>query len=305
MSDQDHSQFGPAMEALGINPSELDASDLELGESEAIMDEGTEVVEGDAALEDDEGSEDQADAPKGEEKATQEEAPVTEEATEEKTAKEIQEIEALKAALDAEKSSFMEERQKIETEFVQQYAEKLKAHDEFDAFLTTLASKDPELFSLLQDEYKEHAKAYSNPVLDQFKKQQEEMARSLSEIKQRFSDEATRIKYDAELNQVKSTVGKEAESLGVKADWKLVEEVWKDNPKLSLEEAFHAKYGPSMAKAAASKAKVEAVEKKVQSRPVVSTSGTVQRSNSRPSTVVPTDAFDAVRHFARQFAGKN
>jgi hypothetical protein len=302
MTDLEHSQFGPAMEALGINPSELDASDLDLGEADAVTDDGEAVTE-ETEAEEIEAAEDQTDAPEGEEKATQEEAPTTE-VVEEKTAKDIQEIEAARQALESEKAALGEERVKIETELKAQFAEKLQERDDFDAFLTNLASKDPELFSLLQDEYKEHARQFSNPAIENLKRQTEETAKALNEIKQRFSDEATRIKYGAELNQVKSTIGKEAESLGIKTDWKLVEEVWKDNPKLSLEEAFHAKYGATLAKAAASKAKVEAVERKVQSRPSVSTAGTVARSNSKPSSVVPSDAFDAVRHFARQLTGK-
>jgi succinate dehydrogenase flavin-adding protein (antitoxin of CptAB toxin-antitoxin module) len=290
-------QFGPALEELGISPEALDASDLELGAEE----ESTEAISEEAETEPEEiETEDPEESlPEGEEKATPEEAPATE-VVEEKTAKEIQEIEAQKSALEAERVAFQEERQRIETEFITQHSEKLKTHDEFDAFLTQLASDDAELFELLQEKYRDHTRAFSNPVVENLRKQQAETAQALNEIKQRFSDEATRIKYDSQLNQVKSTIGKEAEELGVKVDWKAVESAWADNPKLGLEEALYAKYGGQMAKAAASKAKVAAVEKKIQSRPSVSTAGQVNRSATTPARPVPSDPFEAVKYFARQ-----
>lgn len=309
MSTESISKFTPVLEELGINPDSLDSSDLDLGGDDvtaATEESSKEDPESEDGDEDGESSESvEESSPEGEEKAATDEATAPEEVPEEKTAEESQDLEASRIAFEAEKKSFTEERLKTETEFVKQYAEKLKAHDDFDSFLSNMASEDSELFSLVQEEYAKFAKANHNPALEGLKKQQEDMAKSLSEIKQKFSDEATRIKYDADLTKVKSTIGKEAESLGIKTDWKLVEDVWAANPKLTLEEAFHAKYGANLAKAAASKAKVQAVENKVQSRPTVSTAGTVQRSNSKQSTSVPSDAHDAVRHFAKQYAGKN
>ena len=309
MSDQNISQFGPAMEELGINPDSLDASDLDFG-SEEVEETPIEEPKTDEEVEEsDEDSEEsesvEETSPEGEEKEASEESASSEEVSEEKTAEEVQAVDEERLAFEAERKAFTEERAKIESEFVAQYAEKLKAHDEFDSFLGNLASKDPELFSLLQEEFADHRKANSNPIIEGLKRQQDEMSKALSEIKEKFSDEATRTKYYAELDKVKSTVGKEAEALGIKTDWKMVEEVWKNNPKLSLTEAFHAKYGASYAKAAASKAKVQAVENKVKARPAVSTAGTIKRPNSKPSSHIPTDTESAVRYFARQLTGKN
>lgn len=302
----DNNGLESAMTDLGIDLNSLDA-DLDFeGEAESMEAEGDATGEEvkTESVDDDSESDLNKQTPEGEEK--KEEAPA-EEAQEEApapTAKELQEIAAARTELEAKEKAFTDRIAAQEKEFQEKYHEKLSTHDQMDDFFAHLADKDPELFDLLKGEFQEHQKQYSNPVLDQFRKEQQELAKSVNEIKQRFSDEATRLKLDSEMNQVKSSLGKDAEAAGIKIDWEKVEDLWADNPKLNLEAAVYAMYGANLTKAMASKAKVETVEKKIQARPAVATAGSVSRSNTPTRANIPTDAFGAVRYFAKQLTGK-
>jgi succinate dehydrogenase flavin-adding protein (antitoxin of CptAB toxin-antitoxin module) len=254
-----------------------------------------------------EGEEIEASGEAGEEENKQEASGSTEgeenKATEMEAAptpKELQEIAAAREAFEAEKKAFQDEMTNLKKEF-EAHSEKVKVHDELDAFLSNLAGKDPELFDLIKAEFQEHQKQYSNPVLDQFRKEHQELAKSVNEIKQKFSDEVTRTKLDAEMNQVKTTVGKEAEEAGVKVDWNKVEDFWADNPKTDLKGAVYALYGEAIAKASASKAKVSQVEKKVAARPQVATAGAIKGTTSKPQVdFSKMSVGELVRYYARQ-----
>jgi succinate dehydrogenase flavin-adding protein (antitoxin of CptAB toxin-antitoxin module) len=291
-----------AMSELGIDPSKLDASEeTEVASENKEVEASTEETEGEAPKEgeaSDVGEENKESAPDSEEKEHAEtEVP--------KTAKEIQEIEAAKQALEQEKLAFKEEMQNLEKEFEAKYHEKIKTHDEMDAFFSHLEAKDPELFDLLKGEFQEHQKQYSNPVIDQIRKETQELKKELSAFKSKASDEVVNAKLDAEMNQVKSTLGKEAEAAGVKIDWQKVEDMWADNPKLGVESAVYALYGANISKAMASKAKVAQVEKKVAGRPAVSTAGTMKGSNAQSDVSIPSsDVTGWVKHFANQLKGK-
>lgn len=293
-----------AMSALGIDPSKLDASE----ETESVgndkeVEANAEETEGEAPQEGEE-----SDVAKDQDEAapdSEEEKQEAEKAEAPKTAKEIEEIQAAKQALEQEKLAFKEEMQNLEKEFEAKYHEKLKVHDEIDAFFTHLEAKDPDLYDLLKSEFQEHQKQYSNPVLDQIRKETAELKKELSAFKSKASDEVVNAKFDAEMNQVKSTLGKDAEAAGVKIDWRKVEDTWADNPKLGIEAAVYAVYGQNIVKAMASKAKVQNAEKKVAARPVVSTAGTMKGSNAQKDVGISTsDVSGWVKYFANQVKGK-
>lgn len=292
-----------AMADLGIDPSTLDdGSDLETEDvsMDASAEVNEEVVEtNDAEFSDDDS--DEAPATEGEEtKEVQEAAPVVEEPVQ--TAKEIQEIAAARLELEAKEKAITERFATQEKEFQAKYHEKLKTHDQMDDFFAKLAEKDPDLFDLVKGEFQTHQKEYAQ--FEEFRKETQSLREEINVFKAKASDEVTRTKLDSEMNQVKSTLGKEAEAAGIKVDWSKVEDAWADNPKLDLRKAFYAEHGEALLKASVSKAKVEAVTKKVEARPSVATAGSVQRSSAPIKENIPKDAYGAVRYFAKQITGK-
>ena len=300
----DNSGVMSAAAELGIDLNSLDeGSDFET-ETESTEAEG-EVTEQAVETEPEESDLDETEAPEGEEKTeVQTETPVVEEEPK-LTAKEFRELEAARTELATRETALKEERAAMEREFQEKYHEKVSTHDQMDDFFAHLADKDPELFDLIKGEFQEHQKQYSNPVLDATRKEIQELKNELKGFKEKTADEVTRTKLDAEMTQVKSTLGKEAEAAGLKIDWAKVEDAWADNPKLGLKNAFYAEYGESLVKASASKAKVDAVEKKVAARPAVSTAGNVSRSTA-PVTqnFSKMNTRDVVGYFAKQLTGK-
>lgn len=288
-------------EKLGIN---LDSSDesSELETEIESTDAADEVKDETVETESDEDG--LNDPPTTEEDATV--TPETEVKEEPKlTLKEFQEIESAKKSLETERNAFMEQKASMEKEFQEKYLEKVKTHDQMDDFLAHLADKDPELFDLIKGEFAEHNKQYSNPVLNELKQKNADLEKKLDSFLNKTSDEVTRTKLDSEMNKVKTSLGKDAEAAGVKIDWAKVEDVWADNPKLSVEQAVFALYGQNMMKASASKASVANAEKKVAARPTVSTAGSVNRSNTTTEkSFAGMKTRDVVGHFARQLAGK-
>lgn len=291
-----------AMTELGIDPSSLDdGSDLEI--DSASMDASEEINEEEGKTEDVEFSDDdseEAPATEGEETSVEEVA--LEVAQPEQTAKEIQEIAAARTELEAKEKLFTERMTQEKMDFQKEHHEKLKTHDQMDDFFEKLAEKDPDLFDLLKGEFQEHQKQYSQ--FEEFRKETQSLREEINVFKAKASDEVTRTKLDSEMNQVKSTLGKEAEAAGIKVDWSKVEDAWADNPKLDLRKAFYAEHGEALLKASVSKAKVDAVTKKVEARPSVATAGNIQRSSAPIKENVPKDAYGAVRYFAKQLTGK-
>jgi CRISPR/Cas system-associated endoribonuclease Cas2 len=280
--ENDLSPFTNAMAELGIDANKLDNDPVEYPED--VQAENPEAAAGEQGSEEAEAEESDLESeqeseqkPEGDENN---EAPIEEPKL---TAKEFQEIESQKKALESEKIALTEERQKLETEFKQRFEEhntKLMEHQVYDDFLAHLAEKDPALYELIEAEFKEHHKQYSNPVMQRMNSELSELKKELGQFKNRASDEVTIVKMNTEIEKVKNSIGKEAETLGLKVDYKALEDVWADNGKLSFEDAFYAKYGAAMVRAAASKAKVSTAENISKARPAVNTSGVVKKSNA-------------------------
>ena len=291
-----------AMNSLGIPAEAFDDGSLELApdeQEESAPSESSEVVDGEES-EQIEASTDAENIPEGDE---QKEAPIEEPKL---TAKEIQEIATARQAFEQEQKQWQEAMANKEKEFQAQYGEKIQAHNEFDSFLADLNAKDPDLFKLVANEFAEYRKSYSNPAIEKFQSEMAEIKKELKQFKAKASDEVTRTKLDAEVNQVKSTLGKEAEAAGIKVDYKAIEDVWADNPKLSFEEAFEAKYGKALRAAAISKSKVAQAEKKVQAVPKVPTVGAVKRSASPTVSSMAGMSWDQALNAAmKNVIGKN
>jgi hypothetical protein len=301
----DNTAVMEAVSSLGIDVNSLDAdSDLDMASIDST--EAVEEVKPEGEVKEEGEFEDDSEDPAN---LADEEKPVAktaEEAAPEqpKTIKEVEEIKAQRTELEARFKLLDEQKAKMEKEFQEKYHDKLKNHDELDSWILSVEKSDPELFELLAGSFQEHQKQFSNPILNQTREELKAIKDELNGFKTTVSDEVTRTKLDAEMNQIKSTIGKEAEAAGLKPEWNKVEDVWADNPKLSLKQAFYAMYGEQIATAKASKAKLETVEKKIQGRPTVSTAGTVKASGTQVKTEISKNNFDAVKQIARQLTGR-
>jgi succinate dehydrogenase flavin-adding protein (antitoxin of CptAB toxin-antitoxin module) len=272
--------FQSAMAEMGIDQSRLDEDSLELGDVEAEANVETAATE-DVAKEESDLDIESEEAPAAQENGEEEnkEAPAKEPKL---TLKEFQEIEQAKVALENERKAFHEEMEKSKTEFAQQYAEKIKDYDQMDEFLNYYAEKDPDMFALIQQDFKEFTKQTAHPMVEKFNQKVSELEQKLAKYETKASNEVTITKLNSELNEVKNSLGKEIEASGIKVDWNKVEDVWAAGEKgnLSVKNALYAVYGEQIAKAMASKAKVAAVESKIKARPVVANIGTIQKSNA-------------------------
>jgi hypothetical protein len=272
----DLSIFESAFQELGIDKSRIDNDEPEVTEApKPEQDAKAEVVE-ENKEESDLEHEQESDEVKPEGEETNE-APIEEPKL---TAKEFQEIELAKTELATKQQAFQEEMQAKEKEFQANYGDKLKDYNQFDDFLAYYAEKDQDMFRLIQSDFQDFIKQSAHPMVEKFNQKVSDLEAKLSKFEAKASDEVVITKLNAEVEKVKNTIGKEAEAAGIKIDYKAVEDVWGNNPKLSFEEALWAKYGASLAKAQASKAKVATAESVVKARPVVATSGAVKKSNA-------------------------
>jgi hypothetical protein len=292
------------MESLGISQSSLDENesiDVEAEGTDAEA-ETNEASEGESveAKGDDVKEDESAEKPEGEEAK---EAPVEEP----KQAAENQEIEALKLKYAEEQKALTEDRSKFQAEMKElqeKFQEKIKTHDEFDAFFIDLEAKDPDLYGLVKAAFHEHTRQYNNPVVAGLRDQMAKISEELKSFKSQATAEVTLTQLEGDVKKLQEGLGKDAEAMGVKMDYQKVKDYWAKNPGLSLEESAFAVYGPALIKASASKAKVEAVTKKVQSQPSVKTAGAIKGSSRPAPAHVPKDATSAVYHFAKQLTGK-
>lgn len=292
-----------AMSELGIDQNSLDADEITNVESDnkEVEAKAEESSEEEASGEDGdhtEAVEASESQPEGEEKV---EAPVEEPKL---TAKEFQEIETQRQQLEIERKSFHEEKTKLEAEFQEKYADKIKAHDELDSFISELEVKDPDLYGLIKQSFNEHVRQYNNPQVAALREKMSAIESELNQFKSNATAEVTLAKLDGDMKKLQDTLGKDAEAAGVKLDLQKIKEKWAKNPDLSLEETAFVLYGPALMKASASKAKVEAVTKKVQSQPSVKTAGSVSATKATSTQDwTKMSAEDRVNYFARQLKG--
>jgi hypothetical protein len=292
-----------AVKSVGIDPSTLDQGsdfiDQSQGTEAESEVENTEGETEEAAPDGEEGElESETVTPEGEEKTEGEAAAEKVEEEPKLTAKEFREIEAKRLELEAKEKAITDRFAAQEKEFQEKYHDKIRDFEQVDGFLGNVAETDPELYELIQERFGEYQKQFSHPVITQQKQKIEALEKKIDSFMNKASDEVTLTKLEADKNQLKATLVKDAESAGLKIDMKSLEDTWAKYPGMPLEEAFYAKYGAAYAKAIHSKAKVEQAEKKVASRPAVATAGAVKRSASPAKDNVPSDAFSAVRYFA-------
>jgi hypothetical protein len=260
-------QVADAMTSLGIDHALFDDNSIELPKVEEVASSETEGESSEVVTDDNEAAPSET-ADQNTESEGSEEAP-------KEIAKEAQDYQAKIEAFEAEKKAYQDEKLAYEKEFKEKYAAKVEDYDKIDSFLTDIAQNDSEVFELVQDAYAKWLK--ENGINEKVSKEIASLKEEIKSFKAKASDEVTLTKLDAEVNEFKKTLGKQAEESGIKIDYKAVEDYWAKAGG-SFKEAVFAKYGESLMKAAASKAKIAESVKKTAAIPKVATTGNLNRS---------------------------
>lgn len=212
--------------------------------------------------------------------------------------------------------SLSEERKAFETELSSTKTELNSAIDEFnnktkefdskvrdlEAWTFTfkeLESADPDLFAEVQRVHQNTQKQFSNPVLNQ---QMEAQNKRFEEIEQRLASRENKLtlgSFDSEKASMSATE-QSMKELGVTVDWALAKQKWAETG-LPLKDVVGSIYFENVAKAQASKSKVDTTRAKVAAKP------TGAAANSRPGQKVPQiskklSAFEYAQEFLKQIS---
>jgi len=185
-------------------------------------------------------------------------------------------------AWSSEKESTEKELNAAIEEFNTQHRElapKLQELEQWTFALNQLAEQDPDVFAEVQRAYEVVKKQFSNPVLE---KQLASIRAELAETKKGLTSREDKLIVD-EFKRDKDAFTATEQSmkeLGVNIDWKEVEKQWAATG-MPVKSVVGSLYFESLAKAQASKAKVDTVKAKVAARP------TGMAGASRPGNKVP------------------
>jgi hypothetical protein len=165
--------------------------------------------------------------------------------------------------------------------------------------LKELEQRDPDLFSEFSRVQQDVHKQFSNPILDQ---QLQEIRAELAETKKGLSvkeNKATLAEFDREKSLMSATE-QSMKELGVTIDWELAKQEWASTG-LPLSKVVGSIYLENVAKAQASKSKVDNTRAKVQAKP------TGAASNNRPGSKVPQiskklSAFEYAQEYLKQIS---
>lgn len=186
-----------------------------------------------------------------------------------------QELAETRKTFDAE---IAEERKTFETEretFQTELAQNEKSLTNYSIFQDTLAeiqTKDPELFEEINQYYLGHESSFkknaNNPEVAALKEQIKELSEKVngsdeSEEQKQLSE--IKENWEKEIGTVQSSFGPKLRSLGIKADWAQVQEVWKADTTntMTVKAALFAKYGEQITKAMGNKTKLAETRAKV------------------------------------------
>lgn len=137
--------------------------------------------------------------------------------------------------------------------------------------LKKINSEDPELFAHLDALYSQEENSYhaNRPMQAKFEGEINQLKNELKLIQgSKHSEELGQIKqgWEKELSEVQSRLAGPLAQLGVKGDWKKVQDVWEKDPtnKMSVEQAFYAVHGKDVASAYESQKKLLETKTKTQ-----------------------------------------
>lgn len=155
-----------------------------------------------------------------------------------------------------------QQREGFEKEMAQFQEEKasheqmLQTYPTLQATLTEIQNADPDLFAELDARYREveARMGYQNPTLSKFEERFKSLEEKLESGKSQETDkqlEQIRESWTQELSEVQKSMAPKLRKLGIRPDWKKVQDTWKSDSegKMSVKQALFAEYGDKMQEA--------------------------------------------------------
>lgn len=207
------------------------------------------------------------------------------------------EIAEMRQAFEAERETFNQERQQVQEYLIQ--------NDVMGEILMELKGEHEEIFDYIVNAFNQrmsmHHKQLNNPEINKLKGELEQLKKGLNVNAQQAETqkiEEIRKGWENELTQVQTNFGPKLRSLGIKPDWKKVQEVWisGDKTSLSVEAALQAVHGAEILKALEAKSKLAETKAKSSIR-----QGPAPMGNN---TQVKNHAVDPFKQAAEKFAEK-
>lgn len=209
---------------------------------------------------------------------------------------------------EAEWASKMEEVNKQFQSYEQRQQELndvLTLKQQWDFYIDTLQSQDPDLFDQIQAGFKDTTVHFQNPVInaqiEQLRKQSEMMQASLMDRE----NAQIRDEFEKEFGATSEKFKEDFDSLGLKIDRDKVLRRWVDSED-SVEKALIAEYGSDIIKLMKSKGKTEAVKKKVKAQKTAPTLGKAKPVKKMPEPSKPLRKQswnDVAQNVLKEYAG--
>lgn len=192
-------------------------------------------------------------------------------------------------ALSEERKSFESERETVSNELnaaIEEFnkgraelEQQMQDYQQWQFTLNHMKESDPDLFHDVESAFKGMSQHFKNPVIESqlaaIRKEQEALRSQLSQRE----DKLILDEFASEQKQMAATE-QALKDLGINVDWDAVKKEWASTG-LPVKKVIGAMYFDSIAKAQASKVKVETVKKKVSARP------TGAGVKSRPGSSAP------------------
>ena len=220
--------------------------------------------------------------------------------------------------LSDERKSFDTEMQSLKEEFEQEKASfKEEMSSQQDALynfqvlsnvLGQLQNQDPELFQeidqLFVQESSRFGQRQNNPefskVQGELKEIKEQLASRDKEAETK-QDESIRKEWETGLQETQTAHAKRLRQLGVKVDWKKVQDAWKADStgKMTVKSAMLSIYGDNIMKAAEAQRKLLVARKQPKSEPVLGES----KGSEQEQTASSGSYLNKLQDLAKKYAG--
>lgn len=174
-----------------------------------------------------------------------------------------QELAETRKSFEAEKKQTAEQLQnyvsKLETKEAE-FNQKFDTYERFDMALDVIKENDPDYYQEFQNRVAGIIRQYENPVTKKLFSKYENEINSLKAEHENLKLSGIREQYSKQETELKNSIGKQLETIGIFPDWKAVQQEWVNGAK-DVKTALYALYGDQIQKAYTSKFKVDAAKK--------------------------------------------
>lgn len=183
--------------------------------------------------------------------------------------------------LNQEKDTFVKERDDTVRE-VEEYVKENQGNLDrlaiIDAGFAQMQQTNPDLATELMEAISTVAPQMNNPIVAQLQNQVQELTKVVQTRGAETEDRQIQKEWASELDSVKTAYSETLKSLGLKPNWKSVQDSWVNSGSGTVEQALLATHGAQMLKLKASKGVVEKTVKRAASSKAKPTVGKAKGS---------------------------